>query len=351
MTADIFVKGLTALAPVLVLLLVLDRLDIFNLIKFRTIGVLLAVGGAIAAFGFLANLMVMDGFPIGFSAYSRYVAPAIEEPLKAIPIVFLFATNRVGFKLDAAIAGFAVGAGFSMVENAWYLHLLSDANYGAWLVRGFGTGVMHGGATALFAAASHEMTERQAEADAARYTFNPLLFLPGFAGAYALHSAFNHLAHQPTLAMALTLLLVPLALFFILSRSERATQAWIKTDRDQHRAALEAIRSGHFAESEQGRRLKGVAARFHGAVSAADVFAYLELKMELVLHNEEIMLRVQEGESMPFDPADRDKFARLEQMERALGPAVLAAIAPALGFSRNDNWELEHFKARVKAAK
>ena len=350
MTTDLLVKGLTAIAPVFVLLLVLDRLDIFNLIKFRTIGILLAVGGALAAFAFLANLEILDGFPIGFSNYSRYIAPAIEEFLKAIPIVFLFATNRVGFKLDAALAGFAIGAGFSMVENAWYLEQLSDANYSAWLVRGFGTAVMHGGATALFAAASHEMNERQFEGAAAAYKFNALLFLPGFAGAYVLHSAFNHLAHQPTLAMALTLLLVPLLLFFIISRSERATQHWIKTDRDAHRAALAAIRSGQFGESEQGKRLKAIAQRFQGAVSAADVFAYLELKMELVLHNEEMMLRVQEGEAAPLDPANREKVTHLEQMEKRLGPAVLAAIAPALGFSRNDVWELEHFKARVKKA-
>jgi len=350
MTTDLLVKGLTAIAPVLVLLLVLDRLDIFNLIKFRTIGVLLAVGGALAAFAFVANLKILDGFPIGFSDYSRYVAPAIEEFLKAIPIVYLFATNRVGFKLDAALAGFAVGAGFSMVENAWYLQSLSDANYSAWLVRGFGTAVMHGGATAIFAAASHEMNERQFEGSASEYQFNALLFLPGFVGAYVLHSAFNHLAHEPTLAMALTLLLVPLLLFFIISRSERATQHWIKADRDAHRAALDAIRSGRFAESDQGKRLKAVARRFQGAISAADVFAYLELKMELVLHNEEAMLRVQEGEDMPLDPASREKVERLEQMEKRLGRAVLAAIAPVSGFSRNDIWELEHFKARVKAS-
>jgi RsiW-degrading membrane proteinase PrsW (M82 family) len=350
MTTDLVIKGLTAIAPVIALLIVLDRLDIFNLIRFRTIIVLLMVGGALAAFGFLANLEVLDGFPIGFSNYSRYVAPAIEEFLKAIPIVFLFATNRVGFKLDAALAGFAVGAGFSMVENAWYLHALSDANYSAWLVRGFGTAVMHGGATALFAAASHEMNERQFEGDATQYKFSALQFLPGFVGAYLLHSAFNHLAHQPTLAMALTLLFVPLALFFILSRSERATQHWIKTDRDAHRLALAAIRGGHFAESEQGKRLKSIAERFQGAVRTDDIFAYLELKMELVLHNEEIMLLVQEGENMPIDPADREKVARLEAMEKKLGRGVLGAIAPALGFSRNDIWELEHFKARVKKA-
>jgi RsiW-degrading membrane proteinase PrsW (M82 family) len=348
---DIAVKAVTAILPVTILLLVLDRLDIFNLIKFRTIAVLVAVGGIIAALSYFANLSVLDGFPIGRSEYTRYVAPGIEETLKAIPIVYLFATNRVGFKLDAALAGFAVGAGFSMVENAWYLDTIySHSNYTAWLVRGFGTAVMHAFSTAFFAAAAHEMTERQAEGDATQYNFNGFLFLPGLLGAYALHSAFNHFPDHAELAMALTLLLAPLALFFILSRSEHATQHWIKADRDAHRVALEAIRSGHFAESEQGRRLKAIAMRFQGAVKAADIFAYLELKMELVLHNEEMMLGVQEGETMPLAASDREKVDRLEQMEHRLGPGVLGAIAPALGFSRNDVWELEHFKKRVKAA-
>lgn len=347
MNADLIEKAVTAVAPVILLLLVLDRLDIFNLITFRMIGLLVGVGGAIAALSFLANWSVMDGFPIGFTAHARYVAPAIEESLKALPMIYLFATNRVGFKLDSAIAGFSIGAGFSVVENGWYLHLLSDANYSAWLVRGFGTAIMHGGATALFAAASHEMTERQAEGDAAHYRFNPLLFLPGLAGAYALHSAFNHFATRPTLAMALTLLLVPLALFFIFSRSERATHDWIKTDRAAHAQALESIRSGHFAESEAGHALQAVAARFSGA-TAADVLAYLELKTALVLRAEELMLAIQDGQDVAIEPADRDMIARLQAAEHKLGRGVLAAIAPRLGFSRNDLWELEQFKAKAR---
>jgi RsiW-degrading membrane proteinase PrsW (M82 family) len=336
----------TAVAPVIILLLVLDRLDIFNLITFRTIGILVGVGGAIAALSFLANWSVMDGFPIGFTAHSRYVAPLIEESLKAAPIIYLFATNRVGFKLDSAIAGFSVGAGFSVIENGWYLHLLSDANYSAWMVRGFGTAIMHGGATALFAAASHEMTERQAEGDAAHYRFNPLLFLPGLAGAYVLHSGFNHFANAPTLAMALTLLLVPLVLFLIFSRSERATHDWIKADRAAHQQALEAIRNGGFAESEAGQALKALAARF-SASTAADVFAYLELKTALVLRAEEIMLAIQDGEDAPLQDSDRAMIEQLKQAEQRLGHGVLAAIAPKLGFSRNDLWELERFKAKA----
>lgn len=349
MDLDLILKAVTALAPVLILLLVFDRLDIFNLISFRTIAVLVGVGAATAGLSFLVNWRVMDGFPIGFSAYSRYVAPAIEESLKAAPVIWLFATNRVGFKLDSAIAGFAIGAGFSAVENGWYLYLLPGANFSAWLVRGFGTAIMHGGATAIFAAASHEMSERQLEAQAARYRLNLLLFLPGLALAYVLHSAFNHLANQPALAMALTLLFVPLTLFVIFSFNERATQAWIAADRDRHRQELEAIRSGVFAESEAGRALNQAVARINPAL-AADVGAYVDLKTELILRAEEFMLAIQQEQSGIMRPDDRNKVDQLDDLERTLGPWVLIAIAPKLAFSRNDLWELERFKKRTREA-
>ena len=59
--------------------------------------------------------------------------------------------HRIGFLVDAAIFGFAVGTGFALAENLYYLHLAAEAGMGTWIVRGFGTALMHGGATALFA--------------------------------------------------------------------------------------------------------------------------------------------------------------------------------------------------------
>ena len=349
MDYDLALKALIAIAPVLALLFVFDRLDAFNLISLRDILLLLAAGGAIAALSYLANLSVLDGFPIGRSSYTRYVAPPIEESLKALPILLLFVLNRLGFKLDAAIAGFAVGAGFSVVENLYYLPTYGETNVSAWLVRGFGTAVMHGGSTALFAVISHEMTERQAETAAARYRFNPLLFAPGLALAIVFHSAFNHFPDQPVAIMAITLLLVPMVLFFTFARSERATQQWLTRDADAHRQALADIRDGRFADSDAGRALKSVVDRVHGA-AAADAFAYLELKTELVLRAEELIAASQAGVAAEIGAEDADKFARLAELERRLGRTALTAVNSRLPFTRNDLWELGRLRARVRKA-
>jgi RsiW-degrading membrane proteinase PrsW (M82 family) len=342
----LLVKALIALSPVFLLLVVFDRLDAFDLIHFREILLLLVAGGVLAILGLLANARAMDGFPIGFSAHSRYVAPVIEEALKAAPIIILFWTNRLGFKVDAAIAGFAVGAGFSMIENIWFLYAIADANISAWLVRGFGTAIMHGGATAMFAVISHEMTERQAEAAAVAYRFNPLLFLPGLIVAIAIHMTFNHFPNQSVAIMALTLLLVPATLFLALNRSERATQRWLAVDKAAHSQMLADIRAGRFNDTARGQTVQGIASRMGSR--AADARTYIELKTELILRAEELILAAQSGAPATPSGEDSAKFAQLAALERRLGKTALAALAAPLGFTRNDLWELSRLRARVR---
>lgn len=346
MDADLLVKAFIALAPVVLLLIVFDRLDAFNLISAREIAFMLLAGGAVAALSFFANWRVMDGFPIGFSAFSRYVSPIIEELMKAAPLIFLFAQNRIGFKVDAAIAGFAVGAGFSVIENIWYLFTITDANVTAWLVRGFGTAIMHGGATAIFAIISHEMTERQAEASAAHYRFNPLLFIPGLLAAMVIHSTFNHFPHQPLVIMALTLLLAPATIFLALIRSDKATQQWLAADRAAHEQLLLEIRAGHFATTPRGQAINAIAARLGD--KAQDAGAYVELKTELILRAEELIHTAQSGKETTLTAEDHEKFAKLEALELTLGQTTLAALAAPLGFTRNDLWELSRLHARVR---
>jgi RsiW-degrading membrane proteinase PrsW (M82 family) len=345
---DLIIKALIAMAPVVILLLVFDRLDVFNLINIREISGLMLAGGVLAAIGFLFSWLVLD-LGVSHQVNRRYVAPVFEELIKALPIVLLYAHNRLGFKIDAAIAGFAVGAGFALVENAWYLFNSADANVSAWIVRGFGTAVMHSGASALFAVISHEMTERQASSTLAEYRFNPAMFVPGLVLAIVIHSAFNHFPHQPVMAMGATFLLVPITLFLSLARSEAATKQWLKADRDTHVRALADIRSGHFAESELGQSIRHIAHKVHG-VSQADALAFLELKLELVLKAEELILASHDGASVNVDPADREKFERLDALRTRLGKSAVAELNSEFGFSRNDLWELGRLRARVRRA-
>ncbi len=343
MAGWLIAKVLVALAPAPILLLLFARLDVFKLISLTTVAGLMAIGAALAGAAFWLNGGALHGLPIGFTEYSRFVAPPLEEALKCFPIMCLFALNRIGFKLDAAIVGFAVGAGFAVAENLWFLSQFADLDLGVWTVRGFGTAIMHGGASALFAAISHEFTERQAQGRAHHYSFNPLLYLPGFIVAVAVHSAFNQFPTEPLMAMLGAMLLIPLTIFVVFYMGERSSHDWLERDGDTHRAVLEALRTGTFADTPQGIALHTIAERLHNR-RVEDAYEYARLHTELVLRAEELLLAQKAGEPDAPDAGDRAKFERLHALEKRLGKAALSAIRRQLHFSRNDLWELERLE-------
>jgi len=348
MVFDLLLKFLVAIVPVIAFLAVFSQLDVFDLISIREIAVIVAAGAGTALVSLQVNSGVLVTFPIETTDFTRYVAPIIEECLKAIPIIVLFHRNRLGYKLDAGIAGFAIGAGFAMVENAWFLFQLADANLTTWLVRGLGTAIMHGGTTAVFALVAHEMTERQAESSSDAYSLNLLYFIPGLVAAILIHSLFNHFSSLSIVTMILTLLLVPLVLFLTFAFNEKATSEWLQKDSDAHRKVLEDIRSGKFADGPEGLAIKHIVGQsILGNVD--DIFAYLLLKTELVLRAEEMILESQGEDFVDAGEAELEMFEQLMLLEGRISPALLMKVEPHLGFSRNDLWELSQLKQHVEA--
>jgi hypothetical protein len=289
---------------------------------------------------------MLDTLPMGYSFYSRLVAPWIEEALKGSALALLIATNRIGFKLDAVISGFAIGAGFSVVENIFYLVRFPDLSASVWMVRGLGTAVMHGTTTAILAAVAHELSERSLRRQGSGHRFNPLWLLPGYLLASLIHLTFNQFPSQPTLVMVVTLAVAPLLLMILFRFGESDTQQWLIEDSEGHRRWLEQWRAGGFPADASGQRIAALAARAKPA-EAALIRDYCMLKTELVLTAEEELLdrdrQLEEGEADQV----RTAFAKLEQLRLALGKAGYAALRRQLPFSANDEWELGELRELI----
>jgi hypothetical protein len=266
-------------------------------------------------------------------AFSRYVAPLTEELLKALVVVALVRMHRIGFLVDAAIFGFAVGTGFALAENLYYLRLASDAGMGTWIVRGFGTALMHGGTTALFAVMGLARMEQSTKASA-------LHFLPGFVIAVLLHSGFNHLSHAPLIATLATMLTLPPLQWLVFERSEQALRQWIGHGFDADSQLLELIGSGSFASSPPGRYLASLKRSLPGAL-LADALCYLRLYTELALRAKGVLMMREAGfEPREADEETRAKFAELRYLETSVGPTGLRALRPVLNMRRRELWQL-----------
>jgi RsiW-degrading membrane proteinase PrsW (M82 family) len=342
----LLIHGLIALAPVIVCLIIFETVDAFKLVSLGEILALVAGGAALAAAGYFANGGVLDAFPMRFGDYTRYGSPVVEETLKGLLIVGLFAFNRVGYLIDAAIAGFAVGSGFALTENLFYLHEFAGANMGVWLVRGFGTAIMHGGASAIFSASALALFAPRLRVSADRFRFNPLLFLPGLAGAILMHGAFNHFHDAALEAMAVVVLAVPLGLFLIFSFGDTYAHRWLAEDRETHQKLLDDLRSGAFAASPAGQALQALADRL-GAAGAKDLFDYVRLNIELVVRADVTLLSLEEHERVALGAEVRAQLHELHALERRLGRTTVMAVRQHLRFSRDDLWKMHELDQDV----
>ena len=308
--------------PVALFLLGLLYLDSFKLVPLRTLAILIVVGCVVAAI----SLAINDGLlAAGMERRTllRFGAPVIEEILKALPIFWMLRTRRIGFLIDAAICGFAVGTGFALAENFYYLSTLANAPPALWVVRGFGTAVMHGGTTAIFAIAGKS---RQA--------------IPGLLLAIAIHSMFNHFILSPAMTTLLIVIIFPPLVVLAFARSERLLQEWLGNGFDVDAALVKAMRSGQFADSHAGQYLQSLREHFDGPI-LADMFCYLQLHAELSLRAKGVLMLRENGFPIPKDAEIADKLKELRYLEASIGKTGELALAPLLRHTPQDLWQLQ----------
>jgi len=325
------VDAAAGLAPVVAFLAALVWLDGYKLVSLRTLAVVVALGFVAALAAYAINGAILARTGIGDAALARYVAPVVEEIAKALVVVALVRTHRVGFLVDAAILGFAVGTGFALVENLQYQRLAPEAGLGVWVVRGFGTAIMHGGATSIVAMASVAMLERERPI--------AIAIAPGLAAAIALHSLYNHAFVTPIVATLVVVVTVPLFMWAVFERSERAVGDWLGRGFDADAALLASIGSGDFPDSPAGRYLATLRARFAGPV-VADLLCYLRLHTELALRAKGLLMMRENGFDVPLDGETREKLVELRYLERSIGATGRLALKPMLHGSPRDLWQL-----------
>jgi RsiW-degrading membrane proteinase PrsW (M82 family) len=332
MNPEILLRAPVGLLPVLVFLTVLVYMDSYKLVSLRSVLAVIFFGCLAAIAAYFINPVLIERLDMGFMPYSRYVAPLVEEALKALVMVFLFRTSRIGFLVDAAIFGFAVGTGFALVENFFYLQSGTGSNMGVWIVRGFGTAIMHGGATAVFGIMAQTLTERSMK-------INPLLYLPGLLTAAVLHAIFNHFPGTPILATVGTLIILPPLLGLVFKKSANKMHSWLELDFDADASLIEMINSHEFSESKIGRFLLDLRTKFEGPV-VADMLCYLRVYTELAIRAKGVLMVRENGLVAPVGERTQEKFEELRYLERSFGKTGCLAMRPFLHMERKDLWQL-----------
>lgn len=325
-----------AVLPVLAFLAALLAFESYKLVRLRTVLAVLALGAAVALACYFLNGALLGALGVEPAAFSRWLGPLVEETSKGLVLLLLVRAHRVGFLVDAAIVGFALGAGFAVVENVYY-QMAVDAGLGLAIVRGFGTALMHGGVAAIFAMIGLALRDRAGS--------NALwVFLPGLAVAVVLHAAYNQMLGTPRLATLAVLALLPPLLFLVFRRSEAAVGDWLGRGFDRNAEMIGLIDSGQLSASPVGQYLASLRARFEGPV-AADVLCYLRVHTELAMRAKGLLMMREAGFDAAIDADTRARLDELAYLKNSIGRTGMLALRPLVAANERDLWQLGLLRA------
>lgn len=137
----IYILFIAIFVPILLMTCLVEK-------KARHPLVFVLIGIFVSVFAAEVNGVMVDLLPLSTFEVTIIVTPISEEILKALPILF-FATLLSPKKEAVFTAAMAIGIGFAVLENAFYM--LNDTSFNMIdaIVRAFGAGLMHGMCTLL----------------------------------------------------------------------------------------------------------------------------------------------------------------------------------------------------------
>jgi protease PrsW len=325
-----------SLFPVLLFLACLFLLDSFKLVSQKFLLLSMLWGIMSAGLAFLLNTSLADSLSINFTTVTRYIAPVTEEVLKAILIFILIGFRRIGFAIDAAIYGFAIGAGFALTENIVYIVQLGpDAGLFVWILRGFGTAVMHGGCTALLAMIMMLGIQRDKPAW--------LSSLPGLALALVVHSGFNHFAINPFLQTALIIIVLPTVFVMVFNQSNNMLQDWLEIEFNNEVDMLRMIRQGKFKSTRAGEYLASIKNHFSPEM-IVDMYWYISLYLELSIKAKRNMMLKESGFPITPEAGIREKLIELQQLRKQIGKIGEMSLRPLIRINHRELWKMNQLK-------
>jgi len=328
----IAVKIIVSCAPVLLFMAFLILLDSFKLIKKHLILICLIWGMISAVISYYLNTSLISGsFYFERNLAFKIFPPFVEETLKIFVILILVKWNRIGFLIDGAIYGFGVGAGFSLIENLYYLYQIDSDNILLWIVRGFGTAIMHGGTVTMATMIIMLAISRQ------KNSF--LSAISGWFIAVCFHFLYNRFYFSPVISTLIILVTLPSFIIYVFNLNENSLRNWLEIEFDAEVKMLQMIKKGKFASTRYGEYLLTIKGRFSPLV-VFDMLSYISLFLELSIKAKRNLLLKESGFEVIKIPGLDSYFKEMKSLRKSIGKTGLMAIRPILRMSKKDLWKL-----------
>jgi RsiW-degrading membrane proteinase PrsW (M82 family) len=224
-----FIFGLLLVTSIpLLFLYFIHQLDFYQSGQFQTIVLSLVLGGIAFTIAAITNWSLEYLVPIDIETIERFIAPILEEIFKGLFLLYLIKRSQFTYSVDGILYGLAVGIGFAVLENIFYITQVSNATdiafqriFTASLVHAFSSAVL-GMALATLRSGSSFM----------RW----LVPLVGLFLAIAQHGLYNNAIHSNYLidnAIHPAVIYIPgiiggVFIYGVMQYGKKQAQKWIK---------------------------------------------------------------------------------------------------------------------------
>ena len=342
----------TALLPVVIYIFVVYQIDNFSLISVKSLLLLILSGmlTALVCFGLfqLTGVMLSEN-------QSDVLNPVMEEIVKAIPLLWLATRKKIVFFIDSVICGAAVGGGFSILENLFYLLLGDEMGIGTVLFRGLEVALVHMGCGAIVAAGlmlAVRITERsRSRLGLKKSDIGMSIFL--LLEAPVLHVFHNTFHFVPLVQFIFVFGTLGGLLMWTYYYDVDMIHRWIDKGLDKQLVLLDSIKRGQLDNTQTGIFLESIKKKFPPE-DFFDIICYVELHVELsVAAKSRVMIR-ESGLVKELPLTEDNKALILSQyeeykiLEQRLGKAARITIAPIVKYYPADYKALEDLRTECK---
>lgn len=341
-----------ALLPVVIYIFVVYKIDNFSLISIKNLflQVLCGMVAALACFGLfqLTGLILSEN-------QSDFFNPVLEEIIKAIPLLWFATRKKIVFFIDSVICGAAVGGGFSILENIFYLLLGNEMGIGTVLFRGLEVALIHMGCSAIIAAGlmlGIRLILRSRSRLSIRNS-DALIVISLLAVSPILHLCHNTFHFNPLVQFIFVIGTMGGLLVWTYFYDVEMIHSWLDTGLDKQLSLLDSIKKGLLDDTPTGNFLETVKDVFPPE-DFFDIICYVQLHVELSVASRSRVLVRESGLERDLPLTDemkemiRSQYTEYKLLEKRLGNAARMTIAPVVKYDPAEYKALEDLRTECK---
>lgn len=324
-TVPLIIAIALATAVPIIVLYIIYTLDLYGTGDFSNIRLCFIWGALMVGVAFVANTSLYER--IGdYDAMIRFVAPIVEEILKASILIYLVRRENFTYFVDGAIYGFAVGIGFAVFENYFYLYLNEADALSTAIGRVLSTNLMHAVATAVVGSAL-------GFARFQRFKGRAFFLIAGLVVAMLFHMGFNNITQSDASS---NLLLVYAAGFgfggigfiaWVIRRGLNQQREWIKAS--LNKIDKRVITRNEAAAVDQLSQVQSVLEPLQevfGQEMALKIEQFLTLQANIGIERHATESLSYEKERKASERKVEEMEAKMEELRKQIGSHIMLSL-------------------------